>query len=328
MTDRTLPPALTVDIGGTHLTTAVVEVAPRTRVRFRKTCRTPAADGPRAVLTAAARLARDSLADARTAGGPRVTAVGVGSAGVVGRAGRGITGATDALPGWAGTPVADRLEAALGLPVTVLGDVQAFLLGEVTAGAAAGADGAVGVMAGTGIGGAVWAEGRLLRGAHGAAGHLGHVPVPGADGEVCPCGRTGHVEALASGPAMTERFRRAHPGPGVTDLRDVAALAAQGDPDARAALAAGGRALGTALGGVVGALDPDVVVVGGGVTHSGPWYLDGLRTALYDTALPALARVRVATAALGSDAVLVGAAHAAGAGPAADGAAAGTEAVR
>lgn len=304
------PPVLALDIGGTGISAAVIGTGGAQRPTHTERAPTPAADGPDAVLATAVRLARAALREAGT-GGAAVTSVGLGTAGVVGPDGRTVTHATDALPGWAGTSVADRLESALALPVTVLGDVQAFLVGEAVAGAARGAGCAVGVMAGTGIGGAVWTGREVLRGAHGAAGHLGHVPVPEAAGLPCPCGRTGHVEAVASGPAITQRFQRAHPELPVESLRDVAALAAEGSAAARAALTDGGRALGIALGGIASTLDPDVVVLAGGVLRSGPWYAAGLREALPTATLPSLARLRVVPALLGSGAVLAGAAHAA-----------------
>ncbi|MFW6724409.1 ROK family protein [Streptomyces sp. MAR4 CNY-716] len=298
-------PVLALDIGGTGMRAAVVSADHR--VTARRSRPTPAAEGADAVLAAAAELARAVRDDPAASGA--LAALGVGTAGVVSPDGRRVTHATAAIPGWAGTALADQLEAALGLPVTVVGDVQGFLIGEATAGAAAGADCAVGVMAGTGIGGAVWAGGRLLRGATGAAGHLGHIPVPGAGPRPCPCGRAGHVEAVASGPAMTAAYRAASPDARIADLRDVAGLAHAGDPVARRTLSDGGRALGTALAGVVATVDPQVVVLSGGVMASGPWYAAGVRDALPPAALPALAGVRVATAALGPDAVLVGAAE-------------------
>ncbi|MFE0207121.1 ROK family protein [Streptomyces sp. NPDC058985] len=295
--------ALGIDVGGTGIKAAVV--GPGGQLLARRSVPTPARHGADAVLDTVVLLAREVLAEA----GPVHTA-GLGTAGVVAPDGRSIAHATDALPGWAGTPVAERLEQGIGLPFTVLGDVQAFLAGEAALGAARGAATAVGVMAGTGVGGAVWANGALLRGATGAAGHLGHIAVPGAEGELCPCGRTGHVEALAAGPAMTGLFRRAVPTASATDLRDVARLAAQEHPKAVEVLTRGGRALGTVIGGVVAALDPDVVVLAGGVLDSGPWYEHALRAALSETTLPSLATVSVVRAELGSDAVLLGAAAA------------------
>ncbi|MFJ7625173.1 ROK family protein [Streptomyces sp. NPDC097595] len=299
---------LGIDIGGTK-TVAVLFDGDR-RVLSRAQTATPAAEGPDAVVAAAAQVA-DIVRAAARAQGLRVAAAGVGTAGVVAPDGRTIAAATDALPGWAGTPLAARLESVLGLPVAVLGDVQAFLAGELSAGAAAGAHTAVGVMAGTGIGGALAVGGRVLTGAHGAAGHLGHLPVPGAERLPCPCGRTGHVEAVASGPAMTRLLRAATPEGqrAPDDLRAVAAAAEAGDEEARTVLTRGGTALGTALAGIVSALDPDVVVLAGGVLESGRWYGDALRRAVEEHTLPLLHGVPVTTAALGADAVALGAAE-------------------
>ncbi|MBO1332306.1 ROK family protein [Streptomyces sp. VRA16 Mangrove soil] len=293
---------LGVDIGGTKA--AAVLFGPDHTALARLTAPTPAVDGPDAVLGGALRLAGQLLAQARERD-LTVPCLGIGTAGIVAPDGRRILAATDALPGWAGTPLADIAERRLGLPVRALGDVQAFLVGESASGAAAGAATAVAVMAGTGIGGAVAVGGHTLLGANGAAGSLGHIPVAAALGRRCPCGARGHVEAVAGGPAMAARF-------GASDLRTVAAAAHEGHEAARAVLAAGGAALGEALAGVVATLDPDVVVVAGGVLDSGPWYLDALRAELAARTLPALRRIPVRAATLGADAVALGAAVHAG----------------
>ncbi|GAA4831168.1 ROK family protein [Kitasatospora terrestris] len=302
-------PVLAVDIGGTKTTAAVVVDRDGTPVpAVRRTAPTPAADGGAAVLASALGLALACAEEGRAVLGTAAVAVGFGTAGVVDRLGRSVVAATSALPGWAGTELASAAERELGMPATVMNDVQAFLAGECAAGAARHCDVAVAVMAGTGIGGAVAVGGRLVRGAHGAAGHLGHLPVPGAESLLCPCGATGHVEARAAGPAMTDEARRRLPDRHLPDLRAVAALAEAGDSVARSVLESGGHALGTALAGVVAALDPDVVVLGGGAAASGPWFEAGLRAALASHTLPLLAGVRLTRSALDADAVLIGAA--------------------
>ncbi|MFE1230989.1 ROK family protein [Streptomyces sp. NPDC058745] len=301
---------LAIDIGGTSTTTAYI--GPDHEVHARRSAATPATDGAEAVLTTAMRLLSRTHSQAVDEGHADPVSLGIGTAGVVDPAGRTITHATSALAGWAGTPLAERAEQHTGLPTTVLGDVQAFLRGETAPpGAAAGCASAIGVMAGTGIGGAVFADGAVLRGAHGAAGHIGHIAVPQAAGLTCPCGAPDHVEAIASGPAMTAALAAERPGTPVTTLRDVAALAHAGDHRAQEILSRGGEALGTALAGLVSTIDPDCVVIAGGVMHSGPWYLRGLKKALIRHSLPALAHVDVHPSQLGADAVLIGAATAA-----------------
>ncbi|MET7827002.1 ROK family protein [Streptomyces sp. NPDC005386] len=296
---------LGIDIGGTKTSVAVLDAD--NTILSRATAATPAVEGAGAVVARVLELAAQALAHP-AATGVRLSAIGVGTAGVVGPDGRTVAAATDALPGWAGTPLAALLEDALGAPTSLLGDVQAFLAGELAAGAARGTRGAIAVMAGTGIGGAVALDGVVVRGGHGAAGHLGHVPVPQAEGHRCPCGAMGHVEAVASGPAMTARLRRDPTHADVPDLRAVAALAADGDAAARGVLRHGGRALGAALAGVVNTLDPEIVVLAGGVLSSGPWYEQAVRAELAARTLPLLRGTRVVQACLGADAVLLGAA--------------------
>ncbi|MER5740941.1 ROK family protein [Streptomyces sp. NPDC002262] len=303
---------LGIDIGGTKTAVAVLDEG--NRFLARATAATPAAEGAAAVVDRVRELAVRALAEPAAAG-TRLTAIGVGTAGVVAPDGRTIASATEALPGWAGTPLAALLEEALGAPTSLLGDVQAFLAGELAAGAARGARSAVAVMAGTGIGGAIALDGTVVRGSHGAAGHLGHVPVAEAQGHRCPCGAMGHVEAVASGPAMTALLRRDAAHTDVQDLREVGAAAADGNAAARAVLRRGGRALGAALAGVVSTLDPDVVVLAGGVLHAGLWYEEAARAELTARTLPLLRGTHVVRAGLGADAVLLGAASHSGATP-------------
>ncbi|MER5967603.1 ROK family protein [Streptomyces sp. NPDC002057] len=300
---------LALDIGGT--TTTAAYVGPDHTVHARLSAPTPARDGAAAVVDRAVRLLATSRGQATAAGLAAPVALGIGTAGVVDPEGRTITHATDALPGWAGTPLARLAHRLTGLPTTVLGDVQAFLVGESTPrGAARGARTAIGVMAGTGVGGAVWTEGTVLRGARGAAGHIGHVPVPQAAGLTCPCGARDHVEAVASGPSMAAALAAAGPQyASVRTLQDVSRLAARGEARARGVLTRGGEALGTALAGLVATLDPDRVVISGGVLNSGPYYLAGLRDTLASHSLPALADTTVTASRLGADAVLLGAAE-------------------
>ncbi|TDE39319.1 ROK family protein [Nonomuraea mesophila] len=288
-----------MDIGGTKIAAGLV--TPEGTVRRRAYAPTPAAQGPPAVVRTVVRLARELGLDG-------VTCAGVGTAGVVDPAGRRIAGATDAIRDWTGTPLAQLLEDELDLPVLVRNDVQAFLAGEL---AGSPWRTALGVTVGTGIGGALALDGRVVTGVRGTAGHVGHVPVAEAAGLACTCGAAGHVEAVASGPAMTAAFA-ALGGGAELDLRSVLERARDGDADAAGVLARGGHALGEALAGVVNVWDPDVVILGGGVLAAGELYLAPLRAALAAGVLPVLAGVPVLPARLGDDAVLVGAAGAAG----------------
>src|SRR5690606_35577199 len=139
--------------------------------------------------------------------------------------------------------------------------------GELVAGAAAGHADVVAVTVGTGVGAGLVLAGELRHGAHHTAGEIGHLPALGADDLPCPCGATGHVEAIASGVAMERRYADATGD--ALRLPAIATRARQGDSVAARVIADGARALGASLAGVVNLLDPEVVVLGGGVPAIG-----------------------------------------------------------
>ncbi|MFD7893304.1 ROK family protein, partial [Streptomyces albidoflavus] len=205
----------------------------------------------------------------------------------------------------AGTALGPGLTARTGLPVACDNDVRAAAATELATlpGEAVLLYAAVG----TGVGGAVAASGRLLHGTAGVAGHLGHLPSPEAAGLPCTCGATGHLEAVAAGPAITAHYRRTSGEP-APSLHTVAARAAQGDPHATSAITHGARAAGRALGGLANLLAPHRVVVAGGVPHIGPLYQDALRDAFTAELMPPLRGLRPAPPLAGADAAVLGAA--------------------
>ena len=162
------------------------------------------------------------------------------------------------------------LSARLRRRVRVANDADCFALSEATDGAAAGADPVFGVILGTGVGGGVVVRGRLLEGASGIAGEWGHTPLPVGrrdefPGPSCWCGRAGCVERWLSGPAMAADHERAT---GVSiDAVEIAARAAAGDRDCAETLRRYVERLGRALAIVVDIVDPEVVVLGGGVSN-------------------------------------------------------------
>lgn len=187
-----------VDIGGTS--TQVALFADDLTVVDRLEVPTPAAAGGGAMVGAALDAVRLLLdrTDVRLLG------VGVGAAGVVdAREGR-ILVASDSFRDWAGFAVTAAFEEALGVPAFLDNDVNAFLRGEATAGAVAGEPDVLGMTLGTGVGGALWLDGALYGGPHGAAGEIGHVP--GFGDLPCTCGGRGHLETLASGRAIATRY--------------------------------------------------------------------------------------------------------------------------
>ena len=291
---------LGVDIGGTKIAIAVVD-ADTGAVPARRVISTPAKDGPLAVVDAAADLA------ARILVSYPVTAAGVGAPGVVDAERGVVVTSTGVLPGWEGTAVAAELERRLGLPFAADNDVNAAALGEARYGAGRGLDSFLFVAVGTGLGGAIVAGGRVVRGATGTAGEVGHVPAPGAEGVVCSCGRSGHLEAVVAAPAISAAYERASGEPG-QDLRVIARRAAHGDDVAAGVLRRVGTVFGRTLGGLVNALDPQAVILGGGVMQAGAPLWAPVEEALRAEVLPSAAGVPLRSAALGVDAGVIGAA--------------------
>jgi glucokinase len=302
-----------LDLGGTKLRAAVVGRDLAVRHRASRSSR----EGDALELLAAA---VGEVAELAAGAGEEVVAAGLGIPSLVDRA-TGTALWTNHLD-LAGVPVRDVLSERLGLRVAVDNDANAALLAEHRVGAAVGARHALLLTLGTGIGGAALVDGALLRGAHGAAGELGHVVVA-ADGPPCPgnCPNRGCLEAMASGTALARAGERAaerwpDSGLGRELARGraltgalVTELAHDGDAAAVEAVAEVGRWLGVGLSGLVNVFDPEVVVVGGGVIRAGDLLLDPAREELAARALPPIAeRARVVPAALGEESGMIGAA--------------------
>ncbi len=177
-----------------------------------------------------------------------------------------------------GKPFPRDLETALGRPVRLANDANCFALSEATDGAAAGEAVVFGVILGTGTGGGVVVNGQVLEGAHGIGGEWGHNPLPGMTPEewqeasICYCGQRGCIEQWLSGPAFAENFRR-HEGQLLQDWT-AEKIAGSETPQARAAIMRWMERLGRALASVVNILDPDVIVLGGGLSNIHSLYRD------------------------------------------------------
>jgi glucokinase len=219
------------------------------------------------------------------------------------------------LLGWKEVPLRDMLQTALGVPTVIVNDANAAALGEFHFGAGRGTRNLVYLTISTGIGGGVVVDGALLEGTSGSGGELGHMTID-RDGPVCPCGNIGCLEALGSGRAIARRYGEAlaerYPGvvpdPPAT-ARDIVRLATQGDSVALEIFDDAARAVGTGVVNCVNIFNPDVVVLGGGVTNAGERLFAPVRDMVQRYALPRpRASVRVLPAELGSDVGLIGAA--------------------
>jgi N-acetylglucosamine kinase len=212
-----------------------------------------------------------------------------------------------------GMPLRRDLEEVLGMAVVIENDANCFALAESTMGAGRdemqrpGAT-AFGIILGTGVGGGIVCDGRIIRGAHGIAGEWGHNPLPG-EHSPCYCGRKGCIETVISGPAL-EAFYKARSGRGA-QLRDIAAAYGR-DAAARATIDRLVTSFGKALGAVINILDPDMVIVGGGVGNIRQLYTPAARKAIMANVFNRSLDIPVLPPVLGDSAGVFGAALLAG----------------
>ncbi|MFD0540608.1 ROK family protein [Actinomadura luteofluorescens] len=215
------------------------------------------------------------------------------------------------IPAWRGFPLRERLRARYpGLPVRIHNDAVCVAIGEHWLGAGRGHDNVLGMVVSTGVGGGLMLGGRLVNGASGNAGHIGHVIVePG--GPPCGCGGRGCLEAVARGPGLVAWAREQGWRPVGADATGVELTedARRGDPVAGAAMRRAGRALGIAIASATHLCDLEVAAIGGGLSQAGRLLFDPLEEAFGEHARMEFARrLRIVPAELGQTAGLVGAA--------------------
>lgn len=295
-----------LDVGGTKMAGALARypaagAAPE--VVALRSVPTEAGRGGDAVLDTLTALVGDMAADADGA----IAGIGVGTAGCVDVRTGGIAFANELMPGWTGQPVAAHLGATFGLPVAVLNDVKAHALGEARWGAARGAQTCLVIAAGTGLGGAVVAEGRVLLGAHGFAGELGRTPCPDALGTPRMCGTASELESIAAGSGIEARYVAA--GGERVAGGEIARRAADGEELAGRVIREAGAVLGEAIAMWADLLDPEFVVLSGSVCNAGPLWRAALHEGFERQAPPIMHGLPIVDAALGGRAPLVGAAE-------------------
>jgi predicted NBD/HSP70 family sugar kinase len=209
------------------------------------------------------------------------------------------------LPGWVGVRAAEAMHDALGVAVTIDNDANLGALGEWTWGAARGADTAIYVKVSTGVGAGLIISGQPFVGAGGTAGEIGHT-VLDPDGPPCRCGNRGCLEVLAGSRAVLRQA--AASGDGEAGLREVIDDAIHGDPAAREAIEASGRAVGAALATLCNLINPERIVVGGALSAAGELLLEPLRAALAAGAIRSAAEdVEILAGELGERAQVMGA---------------------
>jgi glucokinase len=240
---------------------------------------------------------------ARTGAG--LAAVGIGCGGPL-DAELGILISPPHLPGWRNVHVSELARRAFDRPVTLENDATAAAAGEHRWGAGAGVRNMVYLTISTGVGGGVVIDGRLYRGSMGNGGELGHVTVDWHGRRCRGCGRRGCLEAYVSGTSIAERAREA--GLEHASAEEVAAAAAAGDPVAGTVWDETVEALACGLTSIVNLFEPQLVVVGGGVSRSGEQLLGPVREAVRSSAIGPAAAAEIVASALGDHVGVVGAA--------------------
>lgn len=277
-------------------------------VAARRTVPTDAKRGGAAVTETVCAFARELVDEALLCGDDwPLVGVGVGTAGRVDATDGSIYYANDIMPGWMGQPLGERLRKTCGVPVAVMNDVQAHALGEARHGAAAGSHTCIMVAVGTGLGGALIYEGRIMGGAHGFAGELGCSLHPAAENVSCEGGITGRLESVASGSGI-ERCYRAGGGEPLTGP-EISARAEDGERLACRVIEQAGYSLGESIISWANIFDPDLVVLSGSVCSSGELWSQALRAGMEAQMTDVVRGLKVVHAKLGGDAPLFGAAE-------------------
>ncbi len=289
-----------IDLGGTKIEIAVCDPAQPARPIVRRRCDTEASLGYDHILAQIVRLVRGAL---ETSGSPPPVRIGVGT-----------PGATDPQTGSLknsntvclnGRPLREDLAAALGCEAVLANDANCFTLAEALWGSGKGSSVVLGLILGTGVGGGISVDGKILQGLHGIAGEWGHNPVPGED-TPCYCGRRGCVETVIAGPSL-ERFHR-DSGGGDLRLPRICELAAAGDPLAERTLRRLREKFAQAIAAVINILDPDAIVIGGGVGNIPLLYGNETRREILRHLFNPELKTKILPPALGDSAGVFGAA--------------------
>src|SRR6202521_2305692 len=214
-----------------------------------------------------------------------IIGAGIGIPGPVDRV-SGTAGSASILPGWVGLRIGDEMERRLELPVEIENDANLGALAELTWGAGRDCSTFAYIKAATGIGAGIVIDGKLLRGASGTAGEIGHTTLHEA-GALCYCGNRGCLETVASGPAILELVGQGHPG--ALTLDQVIELAAQGELRCHRAISDAGREIGVAVAGLCNLINPERVIVGGLLSRAGDILLQPLRDSIRRHAVKAAA---------------------------------------
>lgn len=304
-----------IDVGGTNVKIALVDE--KGKIKYSNSVPTRAEMGYEYTVNNIKQAICDLLKETKLE--PKnIEGIGFGFPGQVDYK-SGIVRLAPNIPGWVDVPIAKLIEDEFHIPTRVDNDVRCAALGELNFGAGKGCENLICITVGTGIGSGLIVNGKLVRGASNAAGEIGHIKLQMNDGPICGCGDTGCLEAFASGPsivAMAEDYIR---GGKSTKFREMAnsnpitpyivcEAAKAGDPVAKRIFTIMGEYIGIGMASVVNLLNPEKIIVGGGVADAGEILMTPLKETLKKRAMKIAGEaVEVVPAQLGNTAGVIGA---------------------
>ena len=304
-----------IDVGGTNVKLALVD--DKGNITYSNSVPTRAEMGYEYTVNNIKQAIRDLLVETKLST-KDIEGIGFGFPGQVDYK-SGVVRLAPNIPGWVDVPIAKLIEDEFKIPTRVDNDVRCAALGELNYGAGKGCENLICITVGTGIGSGLIINGKLVRGASNAAGEIGHIKLQMHDGPICGCGDTGCMEAFASGPsivAMAENYIR---GGKSTKFREMAngaqitpyivcEAAKAGDPVAKTIFTIMGEYIGIGLASVVNLLNPEKIIVGGGVADAGDLLLNPMKQTLKDRAMKIAGdAVEIVPAQLGNTAGVIGA---------------------
>ena len=304
-----------IDVGGTNVKIALVDE--KGKIKYSNSVPTRAEMGYEYTVNNIKQAIYDLLKETKLE--PKnIEGIGFGFPGQVDYK-SGIVRLAPNIPGWVDVPIAKLIEDEFHIPTRVDNDVRCAALGELNFGAGKGCENLICITVGTGIGSGLIVNGKLVRGASNAAGEIGHIKLQMNGGPICGCGDTGCLEAFASGPsivAMAEDYIR---GGKSTKFREMAnsnpitpyivcEAAKAGDPVAKRIFTIMGEYIGIGMASVVNLLNPEKIIVGGGVADAGEILMTPLKETLKKRAMKIAGEaVEVVSAQLGNTAGVIGA---------------------
>lgn len=304
-----------VDIGGTNIKIALVDFDGK--IAYSNTTPTRAEMGYEAGVNNIKQAIKDIMNESAT-DSKSIEAIGFGLPGQIDYK-EGVVKNLPNIPGWVNVPLAKIIEDEFKIPTKLDNDVRCAALGELNFGAGKGCDNLICITIGTGIGSGIILNGKLIRGASNAAGEIGHIKMSMNEGPLCGCGDYGCFEAYASGPAIVTMAKEYISGGKSAKYKEmaqdgaitpyfVAQAALAGDAVSIQIFKQMGKIIGVGLSSVINLLNPEKVIIGGGVADAGEILLEPIRQTIKDRAMPIQANtVKIVPAQLANTAGVIGA---------------------